>query len=661
MYCIPGVFGQRCKCFSLFLFSIIVLLGAPTPIHPQAWSGILNPTRAIDWSEAGIPGGIPSRTTNCATLHAATYGNGSSDATSAIHSALSNCHTGQVVLLSAGTFLVKGNIQVPANVTLRGAGANQTILKAHNTSGAVVSLGNTVVLYSQPNAVAITGGATAGSTSITLSSTSEITAGSYLIIDQLNDNVLVTSNGSEGHCTWCDNGQGGTRTQGQIVEVTSVSGNSVRISPGLYVAYTLTPHATPFSATKYAGVEDLQVYAHNTGARSNFAMSGCAYCWLSGVEGNYADGDHVEVDFSYRGAIVNSYFSNAYSHGPGQYDSDLVLRNKTSAMLVQNNIFERLHASVMLEWGAAGNVIAYNYSLGNYDSRTPNAAMNDVDLHGAHPQFNLFEGNDVMSYGQDNIWGSSGNNTYFRNWARGTTKACNPLSGRGRVVCSPVGTQGASGVNGWWEFQGVRAVNATYEVSNMNEVGNVVGSADIASLHAYGNSSVIPQVEMAWAICGSTPCGAGSRGYDHEVYGYTFGYAESGSNGSGTGCGSGAGTCYSLTPWETIFLHGDYSYITGNVTWNPAAKQSLPASFYLSAKPSWWGSAPYPAVGPDVSGGPQVSGHVNNIPARVCYQNVMGGTDGTGSPLAFNAANCYGGASLSGRPVAPTGLIATVD
>ena len=138
MYCIPGVFGQRCKCFSFFLFSFIVLSGAPTPIHPQAWSGVLDPTRAIDWSEAGIPGGVPNRTTNCATLNAATYGNGSSDATSAIHSALSSCHAGQVVLLSAGTFLVKGNIQVPANVTLRGAGANQTILEAHNTSGAAV-------------------------------------------------------------------------------------------------------------------------------------------------------------------------------------------------------------------------------------------------------------------------------------------------------------------------------------------------------------------------------------------------------------------------------------------------------------------------------------------------------------------------------------------
>src|SRR5258708_24500952 len=32
------------------------------------WSGILDPSRAVDWTHAGIPGGIPSRTTICRAL-----------------------------------------------------------------------------------------------------------------------------------------------------------------------------------------------------------------------------------------------------------------------------------------------------------------------------------------------------------------------------------------------------------------------------------------------------------------------------------------------------------------------------------------------------------------------------------------------------------------
>lgn len=651
--------GEKAGLYIILLF-VLAFFGLPTQLYSQAWSGVLDPTRAIAWSTAGIPGDIPNRTTTCATINASTYGNGSSDATSAINSALGSCPSGQVVSLSAGNFLINGNIHIPSNATLRGAGANQTILQAHNTGGPVVSLGNGGVSYGQSNAVAIAGGTAAGSTSITLSSASGISVGSYLLIDQLNDGVIVTAAGSEGNCGWCDNGQSGTRVQGQIVEVTSVNGSTIGITPGLFVPYLLTPHATPFTATKYAGIENLQIYANKTGASSNFAMNACAYCWISGVEGNYADGDHVEVDFSYHSMIVNSYFSNAYTHAPGTYDSDLAIRNKSTGMLIQNNIFERLHVSIMLEWGPAGNVIAYNYSLGNFDSGAPNAAMNDVDLHGAHPQFNLFEGNDVMSYGQDNIWGSSGNNTYFRNWARGTTKACNPLSGRGTVTCSPLGSQGASGVNGWWEFQGVRAVNPTYEVSNMNEVGNVIGSAEMASLHAYGSSSVMAQVPMAWAVCGLSPCGPGSRSYDQDVYGYTFGYAESGSDGSGSGCGGSTGNCYSPIPWTTLFLHGDYSNISSQIAWASSVTQTLPASFYLSSKPSWWGSAPYPAMGPEVTGGAFVNGHVSKIPARVCYEQVMGGSDSSNSPLSFNAASCYGAAQAT-TVAPPTGLTATVN
>lgn len=650
MFLTPVKFAVSTRLVFLFIFAA-AFFGMPNAVYSQAWSGILEPARAIDWSTAGVPGGIPSRTTICATINPATYGNGSSDATSAINSALSSCPSGQVVSLSAGTFLINGSIQVPANVTLRGAGANQTILQAHGNSQTIV-LGSGGVTYGQTNAVAITGGTTAGSQSITLASTSGVTVGSYLIIDQLNDGTIVNSNGSEGACSWCDNGQNGTRAQGQTVEVTSVSGNTVGINPGLFVAYTLTPHATPFTATKYAGVENLQVYDNQTGQSANFYMNACAYCWVSGVESNYADGDHVEVDFSYHGEIINSYFSNAFTHSPGTYDSDVTIRNKSTGMLIQNNIFERLHVSMMLEWGSAGNVFAYNYSLGNFDAGSPNAAMNDVDMHGSHPQFNLFEGNDVMSYGQDNIWGSSANNTFFRNWARGTTKGCTPLSGRGTVSCTPLGTEGAAGVNGWWEFQGVRGVNATYEVTNMNEVGNVVGSADMASLHAYGSAAVMPQVPMAWAVCGSSPCGANSRSYDADVYGYTWGYGESGD--------SGGSTYNSATPWTTVLLHGDYSNITSQITWASGLTQTLPASLYLSAKPSWWGNVPYPPIGPDVAGGPLVAGHVNKIPARVCYETVMGGTDGTGSPLTFSAASCYGAAQAT-TIAPPTGLTATVN
>jgi hypothetical protein len=69
----------------------------------------------------------------------------------------------------------------------------------------------------------------------------------------------------------------------------------------------------------------------------------------------------------------------------------------------------------------------------------------------------------------------------------------------------------------------------------------------------------------------------------------------------------------------------------------------LPASFYKTAKPAWWGSLNYPAIGPDVtSGGSGGHTHADLIPAQNCYLNIMGGVEGgPGSPLGFNPNNCY--------------------
>ena len=52
---------------------------------------IIPADRRIDWSHAGIPGGIPNRKRIGKTIDSATYGNGSTDASSAINTAIKNC------------------------------------------------------------------------------------------------------------------------------------------------------------------------------------------------------------------------------------------------------------------------------------------------------------------------------------------------------------------------------------------------------------------------------------------------------------------------------------------------------------------------------------------------------------------------------------------
>jgi len=79
---------------------------------------------------------------------------------------------------------------------------------------------------------------------------------------------------------------------------------------------------------------------------------------------------------------------------------------------------------------------------------------------------------------------------------------------------------------------------------------------------------------------------------------------------------------------------------------NPVpASQVLPPSFYLSVKPSWWGTMPWPAIGPDVAGGdiPGYAGHAYTIPARRCYENAaIDSAYGSSNVRIFDPEACFG-------------------
>ena len=98
---------------------------------------MIDPSRRIDWEgHAGVPGGIPHRETICARIDATTYGNGTTDASAAIQSAIESCPEKQVVYLPAGTYLLSSPVSFgfADRVTLRGAGPGLTILRPQDTA-----------------------------------------------------------------------------------------------------------------------------------------------------------------------------------------------------------------------------------------------------------------------------------------------------------------------------------------------------------------------------------------------------------------------------------------------------------------------------------------------------------------------------------------------
>ncbi len=603
--------------FKMALLLALCFLLHPAWVRAQQWARILEPGRAIDWSKPGV-GAIPDRLTTCASL--------TDSATLArINAALSSCPAGQSVFLAPGTYSIPGTVNIPSNVTLRGAGANRTILNATGTRGGyVVRMGWDSVPY-QP--IRILAGSTAGSAAILLGNASGIGIGQYLVIAESNDPKYVSSTGIDGLCKWCDNWTStGEFARGQIVEVTGIKGDRVTISPGLYSAYTLTPIAVPFSMNaSHAGVEDLQVFANNTGYDAGFGMSRCAYCWIKGVESNDADGDLVEVSWGFHDEVRDSYFSNAFLHKPGLHDSSIHIAYKTSASLFENNIVERARVSFQLDWGAAGNVLAYNYTTGEFIADAPEAVIGGFRFHGAHPQFNLLEGNVATTIDEDPVWGTSSHATAFRNWILGTTPVCTPHSGRGAVNCS--------GKNGRYGFQAARAVNVSYLSSSNSFVGNVLGSAEMQSLMSYNHRSAqVARVEYP-----------ATRSYDTVAYGWSFGYGKFSDSGEGTGCGGGTPPCHLAGTSSSNFIHGNFNNVDDSIAWAGGVTRELPASLYLTAKPRWWGALPFPATGPDIVGGMGPRGHSFGNPAQACYLHEMGGSPGgAGSPRPFNAESCYG-------------------
>jgi hypothetical protein len=597
----------------------LVIFSRPVCVSAQLWAGTLDPSRAIDWTLVGVPGGIPTTRTQCVTSQCQTVTLGTVTSAS-LNAAITSAPANTFVQIPNGTYTLSSTVTVKSSVTLRGGGAQRTILQCGvnnclNVGGGTLFAGTTLV--------GITSGATQGSTSIVVSNATGITVGSYLLVTELNNAsapFYTTKTGGEGDCTWCDQWSG-ARARGQIVEVRSTSGTTIGITP-LYSAYTQTPSVTPFSMTgKSAGLENLQIYttasSYGGSMVASVVMNNCAYCWVKGVEINYANGDHVQMGNTFRCEVRDSYFSNALNHTSGQTESGVFLYYKSSGNLIENNIFERGHDSIVTNWGAAGNVIAYNYLRGNFDTDYQANGGWSINAHGAHPQFNLYEGNVGDMVVMDSIWGSGSHVTFFRNWMQAITERCAPLA-NGRQTISCNSPTYASVQLGGIMLSGLH--------HSYNVVGNVGGSA-IAAAHAK---------EVGEKIRGSIG--------DIWTSAVDFVFAVDPD---------------STTAFPSTLVFGNYRNADSNLTWErnipsghtPAhPSQTLPASFYLAAKPAWWGSVAWPAIGPDVTGGTGPGGHTSltaSNPAQACYA----ATSKTGNILNFDPTMCYATA-----PNAPTNV-----
>jgi hypothetical protein len=694
----------------LFFPLISISLLFPTFSRAQQWSGIIAPSRAIDWSTAGIPGGIPSGSwTQCGSTIAA-YGTSSSPASpSTINNAIAACGTKEYVLLGSGDFYLNGVVDFTghSNVVLRGQGANSTRLHFLGTTlagcngwwSAVCVAGSNTYEGGFQGSATWTGNYSQGSTTITLDNVSGIVPNlTPIVLDQCNTGLTGSScTGSaadNSNVFVCEvvgtcSSQGANtglhrvnRAQEEVVIATAITGS------GPYTVTLLNPIKWPGWASGHSpqawwgsstitnsGVEDFAIDASTIGQRG-VTFSTAYKCWAMGITTTTTNYYAVFNYISSHDVVRDSYFYWTSDAGTESYGIGGAV---SGDLLMENNIMQGITDPINFDSQCSGCVAGYNYAVNQYDT-TLGYMFGMFSFHGAGESDILLEGNIGSQPDSDNIWGTHTVNTMFRNYFNGYE------SNNGTMP-----TDNADPMH-------VAAFSRYY-----NLIGNVLGNP----LH-HTTYECIP------AAATTSECS--DVGVNTWVHVYDIGWS---GNTHGHIALSGSPNDYALTA-STLFRWGNYDVVSGAPQWNSSevptsdpyfpnavpGSHTLPPSFYNGVTGtfpscgtglSFWKNPttgtcpPFPAIGPDVSSGPlqvcssgtykysvvasasqcaggtsqaAIGGYAYAIPAMACYLNVMGGKpDGTGSMLSFNRASCYADdpSSGSGAPAPPTGLSASVQ
>ena len=660
------------QCLSLCVFMMLLV----APARAQLWSGIIDPSRAVDWSNAGT-GGFPNRTTICATLGVAGQVASFAQAVSLaqINTAIASCPSGQTVLLNAGTYTLAGGIVISTpNVTLRGAGADQTILIAGGGGVSCWGAGSNICVQGSfswdlgPQHTANWTGTTeggagvypAGATHLTLDNVSGLAVGNTIILDQADDatdgfpqagDIFVC--GVAGSCT----GQGthagrSGRGQQQTVTVTAISGTTVTISPGLAMPNwrsSQNPGAWwANTVMSGVGIENLTL---DNSAGLGALCSGCgnivffnaANSWVKGVrsvEHNGAGGNPLQAHMRLR-QTAHITVQDSYLYGSDNWSQSYGIELfESSDNLIQNNICQHVTACVVINGPDSGSVIAYNFSIDdNYTGG--GSATNWMQVselwHEIGQTMELYEGNSGLGAQADNIHGTHHFGTFFRNHYYGDLWNNPTKTGHTEILQL---SKYARFFNIVANVLGSPYYN-NYQGTSATSVFNVNGDSDGENGESTANDPRVSATLLRWGNYDTVTKSARWCG-----------------NPSDTGWSS---TCGGVSEVPSgIKNYSNPVPTKGDVGTGQAP---LPASFYLSNQPSWWvfpggNAAPFPAIGPEVTGGNGPGGHSYYIPAENCWYNVMHGVVGASTLLSFNANSCY--SSTSPQPAPPTNLQYTV-
>jgi hypothetical protein len=338
----------------------------------QPWSGIISPSRAANWSYAGLPGDVPpdASWTQCGTTIAA-YGSSSSPGSpSTIQSAINSCGMNHYVLLGPGDFYLSGNVYLQSNMVLRGSGPNQTRMHivsgtsnwgcngpwgivciiGSNSSISGCTYGGISPWWSCPSGATYnsywyqmanwTGGYSQGATTITLSNVTGIVLNQTPIVLSQCDTGFTGSSGSE----FCNGGTAGGITAASVAAggsgysvgdtgtITCAldwgmcygAGNAIyqvtAVSSGAVTAFNITAPGNGYTYTDISVGGTAATTAATSGSGSGFTVS------ITGINNNYDNGSFFICSIN----MICQYEGTSGSQDPGRSESEVVLATAIS-------------------------------------------------------------------------------------------------------------------------------------------------------------------------------------------------------------------------------------------------------------------------------------------------------------------------------------------
>ncbi|MFO0582306.1 MAG: Ig domain-containing protein [Anaeromyxobacter sp.] len=533
----------------------------------------------------------------------------------------------KIVKLKAGTYYVSpqtnsggqvGIVVKVDNVTIRGEGADSTRIAAAGTIndyGTVILFGHRTGSSDASFAVTdLTADAVKGATTVQAASASAYVVGDVITIDR--QDGAATQNGGawfNGGYIWFYDGEyfkrqpsfswngPGTgapnmvsvtdltsaanaakninptwRSTMQTNEITAISGNTLTLKDPINIDFPVSAKAQLWRTVpkntasvpvgnRWVGIENVAVAGGNNMwgfPGGTVVFSYVAYGWVKNVDadGERWSGDpahpgkygyNVGVGRSYRVVVRDSYVHGSADENPGGQGYGIVIGVGSSACLVENNISIRNNKPIALNSTGGGNVIAYNYVDDAHIWNSPGWQENGIDdCHANFTHHDLIEGNWTPNLGGDTTHGNSGWHVHLRNYAHGQNSA-GGMSGNLRAV----------GMDGWTHWHAY--------------VGNVLkgGSKYESNPSSTGGGAPIYRLGDNY--------GGGGGNWDN-------GYSAS-----------------------HIFRDGNWDNVNNGVVWAAGAK-TIPNSFYLTAKPAFFGASAWPWVNP-------LTGATTTLPAKARY------------------------------------------